>query len=138
LSAGFVVDASVGFSWVHESQATAETDKLLDEVASGHAAVVPSMWFLEIANVLLMAQRRRRLTAAQRRTALATLGGLGLVVDEEGHRTAFFKTSELAEKHRLTVYDAAYLELASRRKLPLASRDEALVAAAKQCGIKVL
>ncbi len=138
MRAGFVVDASVGFSWVHESQATEETDTLLNEIASGGAAVVPSFWFLEMANVLLMAQRRNRLSAAQRKAALATLDALGLTVDEAAPRAAFDKISELAEKHGLTVYDAAYLEVALRRKLPLATRDAALIAAARQSGIKTL
>jgi predicted nucleic acid-binding protein len=138
LSAGFVVDASVGFSWVYESQATEETDMLLNEIASGSSAVVPSFWFLEVANVLLMAQRRNRLAAAQRKAALATLAALSLTVDEEAPRTAFGKISELAEKHGLPVYDAAYLEVALRRKLPLATRDAALIAAARQSGVKVL
>jgi predicted nucleic acid-binding protein len=61
-----------------------------------------------------------------------------LTVDEAGFRNAFGKTSELAEKYGLTIYDATYLELALRRSLPLASRDEALKNAAKQCGLKAL
>jgi predicted nucleic acid-binding protein len=138
MSASFVVDASVGFSWVHQNQATKETDTLLDEIASGGSAVVPSFWFLEMANVLLMAQRRNRLSAAQRRAALATLDALDLTVDEAAPKTAFYKISELAEKHGLTAYDAAYLEVALRRKLPLATRDAALIAAAKDGGIKTL
>jgi predicted nucleic acid-binding protein len=136
LSADFIVDASVGFAWIHPGQATPETDRLLNEVAAGATVVVPSLWYLEMANVLLIAQRRHRLTAVQRKAALETLTALQFTVDEEGARRAFGKTSELAEKHGLTVYDAIYLELALRRSLPLASRDEALKIAARQCGLK--
>lgn len=137
MSAGFVVDASVGFSWVQVSQATPETDLLLDEIAAGASAVVPSFWFLEMANILLIAQRRNRLSPAQRKASLATLEALGLTVDEAAPEAAFGKISQLAEKHTLTVYDAAYLEVALRRKLPLATRDSALIAAARQSGVKI-
>ena len=138
MSASFVVDASVGFAWVYEDQATPETDRLLNELAAGAVAVVPAMWFLEVANVLLTAQRRHRLTPAQRRTALEKLGAMQFAVDDEGSRSAFGKTSDLAEKYGLTVYDAHYLEVALRRKLPLGSRDDALRHAARRCGVKVL
>ena len=131
------MDASVGFAWVYEDQATSETDHLLHELAAGAVAVVPAMWFLEVANVLLTAQRRNRLTQAQRKTALEKLGAMQFIVDDDAARSAFGKTSDLAEKYGLTVYDAHYLEVALRRKLPLASRDEALRQAAKRCGVKV-
>ncbi len=136
MSTSFIVDASVGFAWVYQGQATPETDHLLNEIAAGATVVVPGLWFLEMSNVLLMAQRRHRLTSAQRKAAMEKLSALQLTVDEEGSRNAFGKTSELAEKYGLTIYDATYLELALRRSLPLASRDEALRNAAKQCGLK--
>ena len=100
--------------------------------------VVPSLWFLEIANSLIVLERRRKLTREERRIALATLSKLNLIVDEESRHAAFSTTSELAEKYELSVYDASYLELAIRRKLPLASRDTSLNAAAKKVGVKVL
>jgi len=138
VSATFVVDASVGFGWVYQGQATSETDSLLNEVAAGATVMVPALWFLEMSNILLVAQRRQRLTAGQRKLAMEKLTAMRFTVDEEGSRHAFGKTSELAEKYGLTIYDATYLELALRRLLPLASRDEALKSAAKQCGLKVL
>jgi predicted nucleic acid-binding protein len=138
LRTSFIVDASVGFAWVYQGQATPETDHLLDEVAAGATVVVPALWFLEVSNVLLIAQRRRRLTAAQRKAALEELAAMQFTVDDEGARNAFGKTSELAEEYGLTIYDATYLELALRRSLPLASRDEALRSAARQCGLKSL
>jgi predicted nucleic acid-binding protein len=132
------VDASVGFAWIYEGQATPETDGLLNQVAAGATVVVPALWFLEMANVLLVAQRRRRLTAIQRRMALEKLTAMQFTMDDEGTRHAFGITSAIAEKHGLTIYDAIYLELASRRSLPLASRDEALKTAARQCDVKTL
>ena len=138
MSASFLVDASVGFAWVYQGQATPETDQWLNEVAAGGTVIVPALWYLEMSNVLLIAQRRHRLTAVQRRAALGKLTTLQFTVDEEGARHAFGKTSELAEKYGLTIYDATYLELALRRSLPLATRDEALKTAAKRCGVKSL
>jgi predicted nucleic acid-binding protein len=135
LSTGFVVDASVGFAWVYQGQATPETDQWLNDVAAGATVTVPTLWYLEMANVLLIAQRRHRLTAIQRKAALERLSAMQFRVDEEGTRHAFGKTSELAEKYGLTIYDAIYLELAWRRSLALATRDEALKTAAKKCGV---
>jgi len=138
VSASFIVDASVGFAWVYQGRATPETDRLLNDVAAGATVVVPALWFLEMSNVLLVAQRRHRLTAGQRKAAMEKLTAMQLTVDEEGSRNAFGNTSELAELYGLSIYDATYLEWALRRSLPLASRDEALRNAARQCGLKAL
>lgn len=134
----WVIDASVGFAWVHPDQATAETDLLLQAVTEGVEVAVPALWFLEIANTLLVLQRRKRLTLAEKRTAVELLSSFNFTVDDEAPKAAFHKTLELAEKHGLSVYDATYLELALRRKLGLASRDSALLAAARKSGVKVL
>jgi predicted nucleic acid-binding protein len=138
LTESFVIDASVGFAWVYPSQSSTGTDKLLEEIESGAEIVVPSLWFLEVANGLLAAQRRKLLTAIQRKEALERLSALTFTLDDEPGRTTFRKTSDLAEKHGLTVYDAVYLEIAIRRKVPLASRDEPLRKAAKRSGVKIL
>ncbi len=138
MSPGFVVDASVGFSWIHPDQATPETDHLLREVAAGARVVVPALWFLEMANVALIAQRRKRLTAAQRKAALENLTALQFTVDEEAARLAFDQISRLAAAHGLTIYDATYLEVALRRNLALATRDDALKTAARACRLKLL
>jgi len=96
------------------------------------------LWFAEIANSLLVLQRRKKLTAAERKAALDILSRMSFTIDEEAGKAAFAKTSELAEKYDLSVYDATYLEVALRRKLPLASRDGALNTAARKSGLKVL
>jgi predicted nucleic acid-binding protein len=138
VSDAWIIDSSVGFAWIHPSQATAETNALLDRIEAGATVVIPGLWFAEIANSLLVLQRRKKLTSSERKTALETLSNLNFTVDEESGKAAFGKTSELAEEYDLTVYDATYLELALRRKLPLASRDTALAGAAKKAGVKVL
>jgi len=138
LSATWVVDSSVSFSWVHRNQATLKTDELLDQVEQGATVVVPALWFSEIANALLVLQRRRILTPEEVRAAFESLSRLRLSVDEEATVASVGKTFELAQKYNLTLYDATYLEIALRRKLPLASRDIPLNAAARKCGLKVL
>ena len=134
MSDAFVVDASMAFAWVKPSQASAESDALLERIEQGATAVVPPLWFLEVANGLLVAQRRRLLTTSERSRALDRLSGLALTVDDGDARIAFSRTSALAEEHGLSLYDAAYLEVALRRTLPIASRDEALLVAAARAG----
>jgi len=92
----------------------------------------------EGANSLLVLMRRKRITREQYARARSALSLLAPELDEEGPRIAMSKISNLAEEHALMVYDAAYLELAIRRALPLASRDAALNRAAKRCGVTVL
>lgn len=138
MSEGFVADSSVGVAWAAHSQASEATDQLLEKVAGGGPLVVPTLWPFEVANSLLVLFRRKRIIADERDRALGALARLPLVVDDEGCRQAFGKVSELAAEHGLSVYDAAYLELALRRKLPLASRDDALCNTAKDCHVRLL
>jgi predicted nucleic acid-binding protein len=138
MSEGFIADSSVGVAWAVASQANDATDKLLDEVAAGTPVVVPTLWSFEVANSLLVLLRRKRILAPERDRALGALARLPVVVDDEGPRFALGRISELAGEHGLSVYDATYLELALRRKLPLASRDEALCKAAQGCRVKLL
>ena len=135
MSAAFVVDASMAFAWVLPSQASSAAEALLKRVEEGDEIVVPPLWFLEVANGLLVAERRKTLTAPERRLALERLSALALTIDEANARDAFGRTSALAEQHGLSVYDAAYLELALRRNLPLATRDRALHSAAERSGV---
>ena len=138
MSDAFVVDASMAFAWVKPSQASAESDALLERIELGATAVVPPLWFLEVANGLLIAQRRKLLTSSERARAIDRLSGLAVTVDDGNARTAFGRTSALAEDHGLSLYDAAYLEVALRRSLPIASRDETLLAAAARAGARLL
>jgi predicted nucleic acid-binding protein len=138
MNEGFIADSSVGVAWAVHSQASAAMDELLDRVAAGTPLVVPTLWPFEVANSLLVLLRRKKLLAAERDRAIAALARLPLVVDDDGPRLALGRISELAAEHGLSVYDATYLELAVRRKLPLASRNEALRKAAQGCHVKLL
>ena len=137
MTRAFVVDASVAIGWVHPAQATKQTATTLDAVAEGATLEVPALWPLEVANALTVLVRRRKLTADERQIALGWLRGLRLRVDHEMASLAFSSLSELASTHRLSVYDAAYLELAQRRKLVLACKDGPLRAAAEHSGVRV-
>jgi predicted nucleic acid-binding protein len=135
---GFVADSSVGVAWAVLSQSSQITEHLLNDVASGRPFIVPVLWMFEVANSLLVLMRRKRIEPEQCVRARRALSHLNPLVDEEGPRAAWGKISHLAEEHELSVYDAAYLELALRRNLPLASRDAALNKAARRCDVRVL
>jgi predicted nucleic acid-binding protein len=98
---------------------------------------VPALWPLEVANALTVLVRRRKLTENERQTGLGWFRALPLRVDHEMSSLAFSRLSELATTHHLSVYDAAYLELAQRRKLVLSCNDVPLRKAAAQCGVDV-
>jgi predicted nucleic acid-binding protein len=134
----FVVDASIGVAWVHPAQATTRSLALLDLIAAGAVVRAPALWSLETANALLVLARRGKLTEDERATALTALGQLSVVLDHEMAGLAFGKLSDLATRHGLSVYDAAYLEVALRRKVPIACQDGRLRAAAKGARVKVL
>jgi len=138
MSDPFVIDSSVGIGWIHPSQANEMTSRLLEKAKSGAAIYVPALWHLEIANTLLVFVRRKLIAEAQRGVGLTLFSQLRIIIDDETNRLAFSAISELAAKYSLSVYDSAYLELARRKSLPLATRDEALKAAAKKSGIKLL
>lgn len=124
-----VLDSSATLAWVYSAETTeAISDVLARVIESG--AWVPALWRLEIANVLDMGVRKGRTDAAFRDAALADLALLPISVDPETDRHAWGATVKLAARHRLTLYDAAYLELARRRSLPLATLDAELRVAA--------
>jgi predicted nucleic acid-binding protein len=130
-----VADASVAIGWVHPAQATGQTDAMLNELAEGATLEVPALWPLEVANALLVLVRRRKLNEDDRQTALSWLRGLRLRIDHDAASLALSRLSELAAVHQLSVYDAAYLELAQRRGLALGCKDGPLRKAAKQAAV---
>jgi predicted nucleic acid-binding protein len=134
----FVLDSSVALTWFFKDQASAETDLILRELGAGSCCAVAQHWRLEVTNVLLGAERAKKKTAGESTQFLALLEKLTIEVDQETDRSAGSATLALARKHKLTTYDAAYLELASRRGLPLATLDEELRKAAKTEGVLVL
>ena len=130
----FVLDGSVVFAW-HFAD---EQDDYADAVAAAlptTPAVVPSLWRLEVANTLVVGERRGRSTEAQAAALLADLSALDIRIDAETDRHAWTETLRLARAHGLTAYDAAYLELAVRLGLPLATLDGKLAAAAQAVGV---
>jgi predicted nucleic acid-binding protein len=132
-----VVDSSVSLAWVHEDERHPVTDAILDLVVED-GAVVPSLWHLEVANGLQMSVRRRRISVEGRNRALAHLISLDIEVDPQTMPHAWSDTLAVSTRFGLTVYDAAYLELAHRRGLPLASLDRELRAAGEQLGVPLL
>lgn len=110
---------------------------MLDAVADGAVIEVPALWSMEVANALLVLMRRGKLRDAEREAALGWLQGLPLRIDAECAPLAFSRLSTLAEEYDLSIYDAAYLELAQRRRLPLGCKDGALRTAAKRAGIRL-
>ena len=132
-----VLDASlVGPLAIPDEADDIAEDALLDLLAA--PIIVPSHWRLEVANMLRSALRRRRLTIPQRDDALARLSALPVTVDAIGWDAAWTGTIVLSDRHDLTPYDAAYVELAIRRQATLATRDKALTKAARAEGISVI
>jgi predicted nucleic acid-binding protein len=133
----FVLDASIALAWCFADEATPAADALLDRLADEEAAA-PALWRLEVANALAMAERRDRLSAAGLTRSVALLQRLTVALDAEGTDRAFHDLLELARSERLTVYDAAYLELALRLGVPLASKDAELRKSAARLGLALL
>ena len=132
-----VLDSSTTLAWIFGDETTEAIRQVFEAVAD-HGAVVPSLWRLEVANSLTMAVRRGRIEVAFRDTALADLTLLDIATDHQTDSQAWRETLALAETFRLTVYDAAYLELAQRRSLPLATLDRQLREAAIKAGARTL
>lgn len=132
-----VLDSSVALAWVYGDETTPAIRNVFDQLSQG-GAWVPSLWRLEVANILESGVRRGRHDAAFRDSTLVDLALLPIQTDPETDRHAWGATARLAERHRLTLYDAAYLELALRRELPLATLDRDLRAAALAENIQLL
>ena len=137
MSQAFVADASVAIGWVHPGQATAISAATLDAIAEGSVFEVPALWPLEVANALVVLTRRGKLTERERRTAVSWLRAFPFRLDHDGAAGALSTLSDIAVAHRLSVYDATYLELAERRRLALACVDGPLRKAAQRAGIRL-
>jgi predicted nucleic acid-binding protein len=137
VTATLIIDCSITMSWCFPDEATKASAKIQDRLAD-ESALVPAHWFLEVTNVLAMAEKRKRITSANSDDFLQLLSLFDLEVDEESPQRAFDQLLDVCRKFGLTSYDAAYLDLAARRQLPLASLDDDLRAAAAKIGIKSL
>jgi predicted nucleic acid-binding protein len=137
MTAAFIVDCSIAMSWLFEEEQTAAIIQVLDRL-DDEVALVPPVWFLEVTNTVVVAERRKRVTHAKSDEFIAQLSNLDFEVDAEPSQYAFKEVLRLARRFQLSSYDATYLDLAVRRKLPLASLDEALRKSAKKLGVKLL
>jgi predicted nucleic acid-binding protein len=132
-----VLDCSVALSWYFEDEQSPFVMQIMDRVIED-GAVVPAIWRYEIANGFQSAIRRRRIDALYRDESLKSLISLDIEIEAETLDQVWTRVAILAGHYRLSVYDAAYLELAQRRALPLATLEEALAQAAREAGVVVL
>ena len=132
----FVIDNSVVMAWYFEDEASDYTVSVLESL-SRYDCIVPSIWPLEVANTLIVGERKGRATEARATRFIALLEALPIHVDSETTKHALSDTLQLAREHNLSSYDAAYLELAMREGVTLATQDKALKKAALKCGLKI-
>jgi predicted nucleic acid-binding protein len=132
----FVVDNSVVMTWCFEDETSAYTDAV-QELLLENTAYVPAIWPLEVANVLLVAERKNRISKADSGHFVALLTQLPIVVEGTKPERAFHDIISLARQYRLSSYDASYLELAIRKGLPIATLDKAMIRAAEELQIQI-
>jgi predicted nucleic acid-binding protein len=132
-----VLDASVALSWCFDDEATAATREVLRRLQT-ESAVAPSLLFLEIANVLALADRRKRISAGRMAEFVELIDTLAIEIEQQTSGRVLHDVLSLARGEALTAYDASYLELAMRLGLPLASKDVALRRSAGRLGVPLL
>jgi predicted nucleic acid-binding protein len=133
----YVLDASVALAWCFADERTPETQSLLAR-ALDESVAVPSHWPLDLANILTNAERRGRIDPDRISRFIAMLGTIAVEVDATTHERGLSGILNLARQERITSYDAAYLDLALRERIPLATRDAALAEAARRVGVSVI
>ena len=137
MTPSFVIDCSLAMAWCFRNEATAATNELLERMTHESAAV-PAWWYLEVTNVLALAERKGRIKPTESAAFITLLERFDLDVDDQAPSRSFSHLLPLCRAHALTSYDAAYLDLAMRWDLPLASLDRSLRHAAGAVGIRVL
>ncbi len=130
----FVIDNSIVMAWCFQDESNQYSDDILGCLEYS-TAIVPSIWPLEVGNVLLVAERRKRLREADSIRFLALLAQLPIIVEQETPERMLKEILSLARSHKLSSYDASYLDLSMRKGLPLATLDENLISAAKDCRV---
>ena len=133
----FVLDAAVSLAWCFEDEETPYASSVFDRLRTDRA-LVPTTWPLEVANTLLVGERRGRLTLATSTRLVLNLKGLSITVDDRTSSAAFGSILSLSRARGLSAYDASYLELAAREGLPLATQDSRLRTAAERAGVAIL
>lgn len=131
------LDASIALSWCFADESSPESDEIAQQVIKG-GAIVPAIFHLELANVLLQSEKRGRLTRQDSAARLQLIGQLPIQTDPQLPSNWVAEILELARANSLTSYDAAYLELAMRVDVPLATKDKALITASRKLGVIVL
>ena len=132
----FVLDCSVAMAWVFPDEATEETGRLRDSLLAGRA-FVPAIWPIEVGNVLRVATGRGRISVGDWARIRTNLEAMPIEIEPVSTSCVWGSVLELAHERRLSVYDAMYLELAVRMRLPLATLDGALAAAGSAAGVEV-
>ncbi len=133
----FVLDASVTLSWCFSDEMTPATLSLLKKLEHEEACV-PEIWSLEVGNILIMAEKKKRISYANMMEFISLLTELNIRTDKETSVKGLHEILFVAHANYLTTYDAAYLELALRTGFPLASKDQHLCKIAKSLGVKIL
>ena len=134
----FVIDASVAVAWCFSDESTPFTGGVLRLFAHGAQAIAPCIWPLEVANALAVGERRKRITMAQTTVLLDRIVHLAIVVEGSDPARSFGEIFSIARQEHLTLYDAAYAELALRLALPLATLHDELRRAAQRVGIRLV
>jgi len=132
-----VIDTSVVMAWCFEDEINPYADFILDSLKNT-VAIVPAVWPLEVGNVLLVAERKKRLTKAAGIRFIGLLSELPIIVDQEPPERMMREILSLARKNQLSTYDASYLDLAMKRDLPIATLDQRLIAAAKKNRVRIV
>jgi len=135
----FVLDASVALAWFIDNPIPPLAERLRRDLLSGDKAVVPALWHLEMANGFVMAERRRTLAARDVTRAMEEISFLlGPVIESDTDLLSMKQVLATARTFQLTAYDAVYIEISTRRELPLATLDQRLRAAASKAGVEVI
>jgi len=126
-------------AWAFPEERTSDRQKVLDELLNGNATAVTSpLWFYEVTNVLIVAERRGRLTQVQSAKFLEMIQALPVDISDAPLEQVFSEVAALARQHMLSPYDAAYLRIAVEEGIPLASLDSALKKAAAASGVALI
>jgi predicted nucleic acid-binding protein len=133
----FVIDNSVVMSWCFKDETSKYTDAMLDYLEQA-TAYVPAIWPLEVSNVLLIAERRKRLSQSDSSRFISLLLELPIIVEPESPERMLSTILALAREYKLSSYDASYLDLAMRKGLPIATTDKNIIAAAKRSRVPIL
>ena len=133
----FVIDNSIVMSWCFKDEVSQYADSILDSLEYC-TAIVPSIWPLEVGNVLLVAERKKRLSRADSTRFITLLSELPITMDQETPERMIKEIFALAREHKLSTYDASYLDLAMKKGIPIATLDNRLISAAKRSNVSIM